>query len=205
MITHSHITFVSFKEVEKFITKDFIRNETMCGVLKISPEDFLHLFRDVLKMCYFNEVSTAWFNEKEELIGVQLVLSFAEYQQWKLPDNVSKSGQILLNTFDLLESNSKYTPKNPEKTSLVFITNIRDDYKNKKVAHLIGKELERLNLKYGYKESVCDNTGKASQRLAEKHGYKPLGSIKYRDFQFEGEQPYRNVEPELELIRMVKF
>ena len=99
----------------------------------------------------------------------------------------------LLETLD--QSTDKFDNVKPGEVFHPFMVGVDPNSNIKGLAVLMSEKSLALAKAKGYREAVLEATGRASQHIYKNRlGYSTIGSIIYREFEFEGQRPFADMQ-----------
>lgn len=208
MIKWKKATEVSFDSIVELLKESFFEDELIYKHLnkkrniakkyELSDTDI-----KALQMCYFSGLSTVYFDDQDNLIAASLSMFFSDYLSLPLPENVNREMRLIMSFLDQFNA---YMPKNPEKCAFGLAICVKRNYQGKKITYLMNDITIKLEKEKGCEEAMTDSTSEIAINMAVAFGYTPKVTFKYKDFEFEGEKPFDDIEPQnAEAKRMVKY
>jgi hypothetical protein len=184
-------------QVMSFVANIFTRYEPLTKSLKITHSEFEHSFANVIAGCCESGISSIIYDDGKP-ISVSLALPHDVYKRCIYPDITSTKPLI-----GLLDELEKTVPINIKNTVYHLIVGTDLIRSNKGLGRACMTRTLRSSYYAGYDFIIADATSHISQNMLIKAGYSELGSLSYKDFQYEGKKPFAMLD-EKRIVRMGK-
>jgi len=188
------------------IIKTFSDDDPMSIAVNLSPDDlksFLNIFikDNLLKQ---NLTTIARKKDTGEVIGCILIEDITVDP----PEDISGLPLNFMPIIALLENLGGWYFENhavkPGEIVHVVMAGVAKEYMNKSIAFNLCMHAYNICKTLGFKAGISEVTGKKSQRVAAKLGADLLYSVKYKEFEVDGENPFNSIE-DTESIQLVSL
>jgi len=171
----------------QFTSEVFANREPTSVALGITPAEFEHVFRDVMRKSVFSGFSYA----DETPDGVSVILNIPYDEFLGAEYNVLEKIEPMLALFEALD----YEPKG----KCLYVFSLASSGSG--MATRIGRYTILEARKHGFESIVADCTNVKGQNLA-KHGFVVKSEISYDEFQHDGAYPFKNLKGATSVQRM---
>jgi len=171
------------------------KGENMMRALDLTLEEAEAFARPVCEKAIAEQVSlVAWDKERHGIAGFCLNEPFAtipDYTTMALPRKLQALYGFLKILDDQCLSEVRHSTT---KLFHLFNLGVLRDYRRAGVAQALLIESLELAKEKGFEYAVAECTGYGSQKLCDGLGFQRLRALRYADFEFAGDRPFRSIE-----------
>lgn len=171
-----------FSNICKFVAITFANHEPMCHALKITEDDIIDTFNEVLNECC-NQKLSSLIEHDNKVVSVSLLLPYKTYNEIQIT-HLPLSIEPLVNILNILSNTHIPANIDEEKTLYHFIVGTDIKHANK------GYSRQVINHSYGnainnkYNHVIADATNIVSQKILSKYfNFQEHTKSSYHDFE----------------------